>query len=219
MLLVVSAGGIAAPAEPSSAGAQARIEALEAEAGALREAVDLHSSLVTGIVASLAAPRSGSGIPTQQFLRISNVSGESTDDRHKDEIEILSWSWGESQSVLRGGAGGAGAGKVSMQDLHLTKRVDAASPLLMLGCAKGQHFDEAVLSVRKANTSQDFLVVTLEDVIVSSYQVGQGEGGGPVESLSLNFAQIEVSYLRQRADGSYDAPIRSGWDVARNAEP
>lgn len=84
------------------------------------------------------------------FLKIEGVEGESTDKSHKGEIDILSWSWGMSQSGTTHMGSGGGSGKVSVQDLSLTKYVDAATHALMLGCCKGTHFDQAVLVVRKA---------------------------------------------------------------------
>ena len=36
------------------------------------------------------------------FLKIGNIKGESTDSKHKDEIDVFSWSWGVSYPVIRG---------------------------------------------------------------------------------------------------------------------
>src|ERR1700676_2975502 len=79
-----------------------------------------------------------------------DLKGESTDTQLKDQIELMSWSWGESQSGSHRGTSGAAAGRVDMQDLSVTKLVDKSSPQLMLKCALGQHFGKVTLSVRKA---------------------------------------------------------------------
>ena len=42
------------------------------------------------------------------FLKIAGIDGESTADGHKGEIDLESWSWGESNP----GAGSAGAASV-----------------------------------------------------------------------------------------------------------
>ena len=55
-----------------------------------------------------AAPALAAG-----YLKLGGIKGESTDDKHKGQIEILSWSWGETNATHAGGGGG-GAGKVSM---------------------------------------------------------------------------------------------------------
>lgn len=74
------------------------------------------------------------------FLRIPGIEGESTDEKHKGEIEVLSWTWGETNpsSAVPGGGGGGGAGRVQMQDLQFTTRVSKAGPKLFLACAAGE---------------------------------------------------------------------------------
>lgn len=155
------------------------------------------------------------------FLRIAGVSGESVDSKHKGEIEVLSWSWGESNPAQPGGGGGGGAaGKVQMQDLVFTTQVSKASPTLMLACASGKHFKDAVLTARKAGKEQqEFLTLSLSDVLVSTYQTGGAEGEVvPSESVSLNFSKIQVEYKPQKPDGSLGQSIKAGWDVKQNKQ-
>jgi type VI secretion system secreted protein Hcp len=130
------------------------------------------------------------------FLKIEGIEGDSTDRGHKGEIEILSWSWGETNTGTSSTGGGGGAGKVSMQDFHFTMQVSKASPDLMLACATGKHFKEATLTARKAGErQQEFLKITLSDVLVSSYQTDGNTKDKdvplPVDQIALNFAKIE----------------------------
>ena len=154
------------------------------------------------------------------FLRIDGVSGESLDSKHKGEIEVESWSWGESNPAQPGGGGGGGAGKVQMQDLVFTTRFSKASPQLILACASGKHFKDAVLTARKAGKGQqEFLTFSLSDVLVSTYQTG-GAGGDvlPGDAVSLNFSKIQVEYKPQNPDGSLGSSIKAGWDVKQNKQ-
>jgi type VI secretion system secreted protein Hcp len=154
------------------------------------------------------------------FLNIDGIPGESQDDKHRDEIEVESWSWGATNNTLGGGAGGGGgAGKVNMSDLVFTSRISKASPQLMLACASGKHIKEAVLTARRTGgTEFEFLNLTLSDVLVSSFRTGdEGEGDGrPVDSISLNFSQIEVEYRSMKPDGSVGDSAKAGWDVKQN---
>ena len=154
------------------------------------------------------------------FLKIDGIEGDSRDAKHKGEIEILSFSWGETQSGTPGGGGGGGggAGKVQMQDFHFTARASKASPKLMLACAGGQHIKQAVMTGRKAGKDQlEFLVYKFTDLLVSSYQTGGATGEDvPTEQISLNFARIEVEYRPQRADGTLEGAVRAGWDLKQN---
>ncbi len=153
------------------------------------------------------------------FLDIDGIKGESTDDKHKDKIDLESWSWGESNSGAHGAGGGGGAGKVAMQDFHFVMKVNKASPELMLACATGKHIPKATLICRKAGGTQgEFLKVTMSDLLVSSYQTGGSGHGGvlPTDQISLNFSKIEWDYKPQKKDGSLDASVKAGYDVKAN---
>ena len=154
----------------------------------------------------------------EYFLKIDGVPGESSDAKHKGEIQLESFSWGETSPGGAGPGGGGGAGKVQMQDLVVTMIVSKASPKLMLGCATGKHYKEAVLTARKAGkTQQEFLVFKFKDVIVTSYQTGgSAQADVPIDSASLGFSQIQMDYKPQKADGSLDAAVKAGWDLKLN---
>ena len=64
------------------------------------------------------------------FLKLKGIEGESTDEKHKNEIDVQSWSWGETQSGSAASGGGSGAGKVAMQDFNFVMKVNKASPKL-----------------------------------------------------------------------------------------
>jgi type VI secretion system secreted protein Hcp len=149
------------------------------------------------------------------FLKIDGIPGESGDAKHKDEIQLLSYNFGESQAGTFADGGGGGAGKVQMQDFHFTMNVNKASPKLFLACATGQHIKSAVLCCRKAGKDQqDYLKVCFTDVLVSSYQTsGAGANGVPVESISLNFAAIDMDYKVQNADGSLGASTKAKYNL------
>ena len=153
------------------------------------------------------------------FLKIEGIEGESTDDKHKKEIDVESWSWGETNTGSHATGGGGGAGKVSMQDFHFVMRMNKATPKLMLACATGEHIKKAELVCRKAGKEQqEYLKIVLSDLLVSSYQTGGSNGSGlvPMDQVSLNFSKIEFEYKPQKADGTLDAPAKAGWDVKAN---
>ena len=153
------------------------------------------------------------------FLKIDGVPGESTDANHKDEINILSYSWGESQPAAPSSGGGGAAGKVTMQDFHFTMRANKASPKLFLACANGAHIKNSILTVRRPGAgAPEFLKWTLTDVTVASYQTADNTPAGDplTDQVNLRFAKIEVEYRPVKPDGSLDAPIKAGWDLTAN---
>jgi type VI secretion system secreted protein Hcp len=153
------------------------------------------------------------------FLKIDGIQGESTSSKHKGEIEIQAWNWGEHLSGAPAAGGGGGAGKVEMDAFHAMARTSMASPILFLKCAQGTHFKEAVLTAvrKKKGKPQTYLTIKLSDVIVTSYQIGAQELSTPVDTFDLEFSKIEVEYSPLKDDGSLGAPVKAGWDVKANA--
>lgn len=152
------------------------------------------------------------------FAKFDGIESESVDSSHKGEIDVLSWSWGVSQSGTAHLGGGAGAGKASVQDLSMTKYVCKASPELIKRTCNGKHIPTVVLTVRKAGEKPlEYLVITLTDVLITSVSTG-GSGGEDrlVENLTLNFAMVKVEYTEQAKDGSKGKTVSSEYNIAEN---
>ena len=152
------------------------------------------------------------------FIKIGDIKGEAQDSSHKDEIDVLSWSWGQSQSGTMHTGGGGGSGKVSIQDLSIVKYVDKASANLLAACSSGKHYPEALLTVRKAGENPiEYLKFTMEKVLITSVSTG-GSGGEDrlTESVTVNFGKCKVEYSPQKEDGSADAAITYGWNIPEN---
>jgi len=151
------------------------------------------------------------------FAKIGDIKGESLDDNHKDEIEVLSWSWGVGNSGPVSG-GISGAGKARFSDLSLTHKIDKASPVLLKACATGEHFKEATIIHRKAGKGQqEFLIFKLNDVMITGVQLSDNEAG-LAESLNLTFSKIDIEYKPLKADGTLDAGVHFKYDIKANKE-
>jgi type VI secretion system secreted protein Hcp len=151
------------------------------------------------------------------FAKIGDIKGESKDAKHKDEIEVLSYSWGVTNAGPAAPGGGGGAGKATFQDLVIVHTIDKASPRLFEACATGQHLKEAIITHRKAGKGQqEFLIVKLADVTITAVTHG-GPAGPPIpESVSLAFAKVDFEYKPQKADGSLDAAVIFKYDLKAN---
>jgi type VI secretion system secreted protein Hcp len=154
------------------------------------------------------------------FLKIDGIKGESKDAKHKDEIEIESFSWGANQSGTAFGGGG-GAGKASFQDFSFVMQQTKASPQLMLACASGKHIKEAILTARKAGKEQmEFVKFTLSNIVVSGFEQGGSSLAEklPTDQVSFNFEKLKYEYQEQRADGSQGDITTGSWDLKKNSE-
>ena len=153
------------------------------------------------------------------FAKLGDIKGESPDDKHKDEIEVLSYSWGVANAGSMGYGSGGGEGKASFHDLSFTHKIDKASPVLMQACATGVHLKEATITHRKAGKGQqEFLVIKMNDVIVTSVTHGSSGSDGASENVSIAFAKVNVEYKPQKADGSLDAGIHFKYDLKAQKE-
>jgi type VI secretion system secreted protein Hcp len=151
------------------------------------------------------------------FAKIGDIKGESLDAKHKDEIEVLSFSWGVTNAGVTPAGGGAGAGKANFQDLSIVHDIDKASPVLMQACATGTHLKEATITHRKAGKGQqEYLIVKMNDIIITGVTQGGSTGQPGSETVSLAFAKVDIEYKPQKADGSLDAGIHFKYDLKAN---
>jgi type VI secretion system secreted protein Hcp len=154
------------------------------------------------------------------FAKLGDIKGESVDDKHKGEIEVLSWSWGVTQSGTMGHGGGGGEGKANFNDFNFTHHIDKASPVLLKACATGEHIKEATITVRKAGKGQqEFLVIKMNDIIITGVAPsGAGDGAATAEHVALQFAKVDLEYKPQKADGSLDAGVHFKYDIKGQKE-
>ena len=153
-------------------------------------------------------------MPSDIFAKLGDIKGESIDAKHKDEIEVLSFSWGVTHPAS---SPGPGRGKTTFQDLTIVHKIDKASPLLMQACATGTHLKDATITHRKAGTQQhEYLIVKMNDVVITAVTHGGDSGQPGSESVSLAFAKVDLEYKPQKPDGSLDAGIHFKYDLKAN---
>ncbi len=147
------------------------------------------------------------------FLELDGIEGESVLEGKEKQMQIESWSFGASNPTSVGSSG-MSAGKVQFQDFNFMKQVGKATPKLMLACANGKHFPKATLSVVRpsADRPTTYAKYTFTDIMVTSCK----QSADPImESISFNYAKIEMSYTPTTSDGTAGKPVTAGWDLAK----
>ena len=157
------------------------------------------------------------------FLKIATIPGESSDDKHADWIEILSYNTGVAQlasgSVSSGG--GRSAERAGFQDFSVVKALDKASPKLALACANGEHINEIKLELcRAGGDKQKYMEYVMNDVIISSARPG-GSGKGketlPLEEVGFRFGKITWTYTEtDHKTGQPKGNLSTFWDLHSN---
>jgi len=148
------------------------------------------------------------------FLKIEGLKGESKVEAHKDEIDVDSFSWGASNASSMNRGGGGGVAKGDCHNVTVTGMIDKASPEFWKKCMKGEHFTEATVTLRKASGGEpvDYLVVKMEKVYVSGWNINGSSSTG-MQSLSLSFEKVTVTYKGQNDDGSASEPVEVSYDI------
>lgn len=151
------------------------------------------------------------------FLKLDGIEGEAQDDKHKNEIEVQSFSWGVSNGGTFAAASGGGSKHANFQDVHFTKLADKSTAKLFRACATGEHIKTGLVTFRKAGTKEgqvEYMKIKLTDLLVSSYQLSDHSGADlPHEQISLNFSKIEFEYKEQKQDGSLGGAVAAGYDI------
>jgi type VI secretion system secreted protein Hcp len=136
------------------------------------------------------------------FLKLDAIDGESQDDKHKNEIQIMSWSWGASQVSSVAGTGGSGAGKVDCSDFSIMTYFDKATPKLFKSIGLGTHIKTGTMTATKSGAEgKPYLKVDFKEMFVTSLQIS-GSSEVPTVSLSFSYNEIKIDYSTQNEQGN-----------------
>jgi type VI secretion system secreted protein Hcp len=149
------------------------------------------------------APGAGDMFLSVNGARSGAIAGEAQDSKHKNEIEVLGWSWG-MQGRRDLGGGGQATGRATIRELSILKRLDKASTALMSALRTNESV-KAKLTLRKTGKTQlEYLLIEIEDGRVNSLEIEAGDVSGSstlVERVTFSFNKIAVTYVPQGPDG------------------
>ena len=153
------------------------------------------------------------------FLRFDQVVGESRDSKYPNWIEIqgLDWEINSESSVATGT--GASVGKAEPGPIKFKHYYDTASPSILNYIATGKHFKAVQISVRKnigAAEPVPFFAIKCEDAYITSVSFSIDDEGRVEQDIEFVFKTIQISYKPQKNDGTLDALVGYGWDIAKN---
>jgi type VI secretion system secreted protein Hcp len=155
------------------------------------------------------------------YLQIEGIKGESTDDKHRDWIEISHVTYGVHQprATTASTAGGHTSGRAELQDIMFKKLADLSSPVLLQTCAAGKTIPKAVFEFMRADGEGkpiSYFKIELENVMISDMRPDSGNGGTITEQVCLAYSKIKWSYTRQSIKGGAQGNTSGGWDCAAN---
>ncbi len=157
------------------------------------------------------------------FLKIPNMPGDSKDEKHKDWIEVESWSFGISNASDPGRGSGATKSVGNFTEFTFMKNADRSSPKIFLNNCAGEHISDVQFAAKKAGAKQgqvDYLLINFKDCIISSFQ--QSGGGGadvmPTEGVSFAFSEISFEYKQVDVKGNLSPAAAFKYDLKRNVK-
>jgi type VI secretion system secreted protein Hcp len=177
----------------------------------------LRTLFLASLLVALGTPLLAQNPSMQVFLSIPGIAGESQQPGHQGEIDVFAFNLGVNQLGVNDVGGGAGAGRSRFRPLVIHKNIDAASTALFLACATGKTVPKVIVKCTK--DTQTYMVVTLSNTLVSSYNIDQPESDGtqaPLESISLSFEKIEIQYVPKNPLGGPGTPVTVGFDGKTN---
>ncbi len=150
------------------------------------------------------------------YIKFDGIDGESAHKDHKAWSDLMSFS----QVVHKPGAGGTGAarrrGSVMLEDLQCSKLLDKSSPKIAEAVCLGRVFPKLEIETTVSTTDagqETYYKYELENVLVTSYSVSGGAQDKPMESFSLNFEKIKVTYTEMDSKGKKKGNVEYGWKV------
>lgn len=160
-------------------------------------------------------------MPFDAFMKIKDIPGESTDDKHKEWLELESYSFGNTQqgSGNTSAVGGESGGRVNWQDFHFATVFSKASPKLVKACCDGQHIGEINVELCRATGEKSkFIEYKFTECFITGVQTGGGRGGGdrPVDQVSFRYGKVEVIYTEYGNDGKKKGDVKAHWDLRIN---
>ncbi|UGQ48713.1 Hcp family type VI secretion system effector [Massilia endophytica] len=153
------------------------------------------------------------------YLHIEGIKGESTDERHRDWIEVsnVTWSVYQPRASVVSTAGGQTVGRAELSNISFSKLADLSSPLLQQTCAMGKTIPKARFEFMRADGNGQpikYYEVEVENVMISGVTPASGNGGILIEQVQLAYSKMKWKYTKQSIQGGMAGNTSGGWDCA-----
>ena len=177
--------------------------------------------ILAGIVLSVILI-SGFNVPdaaAMGFLKIDDIKGESTDEAHKEWIDVLSMQWAVDKKPTKRDGQFKDNGPALVQDMKFTYAYEKSSPQILEALTSGKHLEivEIELTKKVPGTSRicvgdgssipescnaTYLRYEMKNSQITSYQTGGSSGDIPTEHVTLNFEEVKVTYTEYDDEGN-----------------
>ncbi|MGA9278344.1 Hcp family type VI secretion system effector [Ilumatobacter sp.] len=142
------------------------------------------------------------------YLKIDDIEGESQRAEHENEIDVHGVHWKIEQATSSARGAGRSRARALVSSLTCYKQADSSSAQLALACFQGRSFSDVVLALVKESDGAhlDYLIITMENVVVSGFEMlndGSNVDDELVsEEVAFSFEKVNYKYTVQADDHS-----------------
>jgi len=148
--------------------------------------------MCTALVLTLLLPLFTHRTAAQTFDSFFDIWYEvSLDSGQQIQGPLQSFDWGMTRDSKK-------KGETTLEDIVVTKQIDAATPKLMLFCAQGHAIPKGKIHLRHRSQPMEYFTMSFTNALCTSYSVNGSSGEQvPTEQISLNFEEIKFEYKPQ----------------------
>jgi type VI secretion system secreted protein Hcp len=130
------------------------------------------------------------------YLKIDGIQGDATESNHTNWVTVDSYQFSTAREVKAriGNTAIREFSEPSVSDFTLTKPLDKASGGIFREALVGNQGKTHQIDVTSTGQGGTVLLTyVLSNVMVSNYHISSG-GERPIESITLNFSKVEVTF-------------------------
>jgi type VI secretion system secreted protein Hcp len=146
------------------------------------------------------------------------IPGDSTIKGFEGQTNILSLSFGSTAAAeFNSSSSGGTFGGSNVQEILITKYVDASTPKLFALCANGGHIKKCKITMLRSGRMgfTPYLIYELDDTLITSMDISASDER-PIESISLNFTKININYIQLDEAGNRKDNVPATFDLKTN---
>ncbi|MCF6257491.1 MAG: type VI secretion system tube protein Hcp [Gammaproteobacteria bacterium] len=151
------------------------------------------------------------------YLEYDGIKGNVTAEAYKNHIAINSVDFATCREISMepGKLSNREVGIPILNEVSLSKTIDASVSQFFRASVGGSSGKKAVLRFVRtgSNNVEEFMSYTLENCLISRYDIEADDTGEMEETISLSFSQIVVSYKDHNATNTAGSPQRTGYDL------
>jgi len=151
------------------------------------------------------------------YLEFDGIKGNVTADGYKDHIAILSAQFGVGRGITMeaGNMANRESSRPTISEVTLTKTADNSVSAFFKEAVTGSAGKKAVIKFVRTGSDkvQQFMEYSLENCLVSGYNIVAEADSEPMETITLSFSKVMINYNDHDATNKSASPQRVGYDL------